>query len=147
MAKDKKEPQHHPFGIPDLLFLFAGGLLLLLLVVGALLPHVLGFTGYAVSSVSMEPALRRGDLLFVAPVTLAALEPGNLLTYQVNGAVLTHRVYALDEATGVVRTKADAQDHLDPLPVTEDQFIGRPVYKLPQLGDLSLPRGEKAVEP
>lgn len=130
-----------PFGAADALLLFLSGALLLLIFFSALLPRLLGYVPYAVTSDSMAPALVRGDLIFAAPVVLEQLEGGEIVAFRTSGGAVTHRVYSVDRGMRALRTKADSSVFLDPSPVEEGDLLGRIVYKLPLLGYISLSFG------
>jgi len=87
----------------------------------------------AVSSDSMEPLLRRGDRVVVAPAVAADLEPGDIVTLHhgaPGGSLLTHRYYgriAGDPAFLV--TRGDRVIRFD-TPVTAGRLLGRAVIRL-----------------
>lgn len=136
LDKPKAPVRPRPFGVLDGVCLLALLFLALLLALTALVPPVLGLTPYAVTSDSMSPTLRRGDLVFARPAGWDELEVGNVIVFQINGAVLTHRIYEMDREAGVLRTRADASPFLDPYQVEAGQILGRAVYKVPLLGFL-----------
>lgn len=145
MGKRVAPVRVRPFGIPDALLLFLSGALLLLIFFSALLPRLLGYVPYAVTSDSMAPTLARGDLIFAAPVSLDELEGGEIVAFRTAGGAVTHRVYSVDAASRTLRTKADASIFLDASPVEEGDLLGRVVYKLPLLGYISLSFGGKGA--
>lgn len=75
-----------------------------------------------VISRSMEPMLRRGDHIWVAQASPLQLAQGDLVTFQVNSGVYTHRLIAQDEHT--LSTKGDNHFHLDK-PVSHTAVFGR----------------------
>lgn len=123
-----------PFGLIDAVCLLLISGLLLCAVLLIAVPRFMGLTAYVVSSGSMEPTLRRGDLIFVRSAGFDEVEPGNVIAFQVGDAVLTHRVWAVDAGARTLRTRADASAFLDPFTVSEEALLGRAVYKLPLLG-------------
>lgn len=142
--QDPKATARRPFGAADVLCLLALAVLLLVLALTALVPALLGLTPYTVASDSMEPTLSRGDLVFIRPAELGDIQAGNVIAFQYNGGVLTHRVWSVDLQGGTLRTRADAAPSLDPFTVHGQQLLGRAVYKLPLLGYLNLWQGEVA---
>ncbi len=71
-----------------------------------------------VVSGSMEPAIMTGDLLVDRPRPTAELEPGEVVSVpsEVTGAIITHRVVAVEPApdsTWLVTLKGDANDVQD----------------------------------
>ena len=80
------------------------GILVLLMAVfiftGILLsvPRLWGFQIYAVTSGSMEPKIRTGDVIYVKQVPFQCLEPGDVITFSMNQGrtVVTHRVEKIE---------------------------------------------------
>lgn len=136
---------HRPFGFLDAGCILAALALLTLAVGVGLVPRLMGLSSYVITSQSMEPTLRRGDLLFTRPVTVDEVEPGDVVVFLTGeDKPVTHRVYSVDPLTRTLRTKADASNRLDPVPVTEAELLGKAVYRIPQVGYLSiLTRGEE----
>ena len=130
---------HHPFGPLDALFLYLAGALLLVLALAAVVPAIMGLTPYVVTSGSMEPTFSRGDLIYIQPITsLEELSKDDIITFQSGDGVLTHRVYSIDDSSASLRTKADASVYLDPASVTADMLLGKPVYRIPLVGYVTL---------
>lgn len=138
-SSGSQSSQRRPFGLVDVAAILAGVVALALLLVLWLIPTVAGYTPYVILSGSMAPALNRGDLLFVTEVEPVTLRPGDLVAVRTqSGGVVTHRVYECSADTGAIRTKADQSDRLDAVPVTEDNLVGRAVYKIPLVGHISI---------
>lgn len=133
--------KRRPLGAADVAVLFLCGLLALIILAVAVVPRAMGLTAYAVSSDSMSPILRRGDLIFAAGTGFDAVQVGEIIVFQTEGGPLTHRVYETDPTARSLRTKADASPYLDAQSVEESTLLGRVVYKLPLLGQISLTFG------
>lgn len=135
-----------PFGFLDAGCILIALALLLLAVGVGVAPRVLGLSSYVITSDSMEPTLHRGDLLFTQTVSLSELEAGDIVVFLSGGeSPVTHRVFSVDVQGGTFRTKADASNRLDPQPVSQAHLLGRAVYRIPQVGHISiLLRGEEA---
>jgi signal peptidase I len=120
-------------------------LVLVLVVVGAaavLTPLLFGWQFYAVDGSSMEPAIALGSGVAVQPVSLSQVRVGDIITFPDRTQPdirVTHRVVGLDAQGGrtVVRTKGDANDVEDAVPVEGDQFVGRVAFYLPYAGALT----------
>ena len=56
------------------------------------IPRFLGYETYNVTSGSMEPALPVGSVIYVQYVEPATVQPGEIIAYNVDGTVITHRV-------------------------------------------------------
>jgi len=114
------------------------------------LVYILG-TEYPIASItsgSMWPELKKGDLVFIEYVDKADLKVGDIIVYknlltgsrQVSGFTI-HRIVELNEDT--LKTKGDANNVSD-LPVKYDEVIGRTVnwkekpLRIPQIGKLTI---------
>jgi signal peptidase I len=91
---------------------------------------------FVVSGASMEPAISHGSLIVVRPATPDAVAVGDVVTFQHRGATVTHRVNAIDDRAGtrVFTTKGDANEALDPDPVSFDDRVGLLVAQVPFAG-------------
>src|SRR5215471_7037876 len=117
------------------------------------IPRLAGPTPYTVRSGSMEPTLPKGSLIVVRHVDPHDIRIGTVVTFQVRSGdpeVATHRVVGAGttvRGAHVYRTKGDANNAVDPAPVTDAQIRGRTWYVVPYLGYLSalLARGQRQV--
>ncbi|MFN3654637.1 MAG: signal peptidase I [Candidatus Nitrosotenuis sp.] len=97
---------------------------------------------YVVSSGSMIPVLEVYDVLVVdGKVPFEDIQIGDIIVFNRpsgHDRVIVHRVVAiLDEEPKVIRTKGDANPVSIPgtdYPITDDEYIGRVVYVIPQIG-------------
>ena len=122
-------------GILDLLmavFIFTGILLSV--------PRLWGFQIYAVTSGSMEPKIRTGDVIYVKQVPFQSLEPGDVITFSMNQGrtVVTHRVEKIDMKNGLLQTKGDANKETDPTWISGDTVRGEVQYMVPRLGYVAM---------
>lgn len=100
------------------------GVLILLLRFAGIIP-------YTVLSGSMEPAIAAGGMVFVNTADRQP-EKGNIITYQRNGTLVTHRV--MRQEKGCYITKGDANQGEDTIPVLPSQIVGTVCFSLPILG-------------
>lgn len=132
------------------IFTLLGNLLLLLVIVVLLtslyslfqsknnpdvLPSVLGFNVLTVQSGSMEPSIKRGDLIIVRPSENKKLN--DVVTYRnESGSLVTHRIVNIvnENETILYQTKGDANNVVDNELVSMNQLIGTVVLKIPKLG-------------
>ncbi len=96
----------------------------------------------AVTSQSMYPALKRGDLVFIEGVDRAVdLSVGQIIAFETGNGFGIHRIVQIDGET--ITTKGDANFVQDE-PIEFDKVIGRAVTlrgrlaKIPYLGNLPL---------
>ena len=96
-----------------------------------------------VLSGSMEPALPAGSLIGLVSCPLSAVQPGDLVTYQMpdGHTRVTHRVTRT--MSKKIYTKGDANQVEDALPVTEEELVGKVWVCIPLLGSciMELRRG------
>lgn len=94
----------------------------------------------AITSDSMWPALKRGDLVFVKRARRADIKKGAIIVYKRGGSFTIHRVFYA--AADVITTKGDANMEADPAIAFSDVIgvvptaRGAPV-KLPWLGRIT----------
>lgn len=116
-------------------------LLIALLVIAAALivPKFLGYQQFAVLSGSMEPNIHVGAIAYDKEVNPEDLEVNDVITYKLsNGTIVTHRIVAIDEATGLITTKGDANETEDSSPITYENVVGKFEFSIPYLGYLSI---------
>lgn len=107
-------------------------------------PSVLGITPITVLTGDMsgnrEGHLEAGDLLLVKKVDPRALDEGDVISFVTGGSVTTHRIIEITYEEGRCQfiTKGDANNAEDEAPVTEAQLVGRYLFRIPKLGEVSL---------
>lgn len=107
----------------------------LLLLLALTLPVILGYQAYAVTSGSMEPAIKVGDLIYVKNCPAEEIKVGEIITFLIRGASMpvTHRVYKVEE-NGSFRTKGDANRQPDGKTVARSQVLGTVEWVVPHIG-------------
>ncbi len=113
-----------------------------LVVVGVLVPRLVGGTPYAVLTGSMAPALPPGTLAVTRPVDIDEVRVGEVVTYQLRSGeptVVTHRVVGTRVVGGerLLLTRGDTNSVIDAEPVQQVQLRGRVWYAVPWLGRAS----------
>lgn len=98
----------------------------------------------AITSGSMWPALKVGDLILVQHVKPEQLNVGDIVVYANVRGFTIHRITAIDQAKGEITTKGDANNVSDPaVPMTDvigktlQWPSGKPV-RMPRLGFVSI---------
>ncbi len=94
------------------------------------LPKIAGIKPYIVLSGSMEPALSVGAVIFT-DTGRTIPEKGDIITYEVKGNMITHRVVQIEE-DGYI-TKGDANVMKDPK-IAQEQVEGTVLFSIPYLG-------------
>ena len=124
-----------------------GALLWVVAVFGALsgalfLAHAVGWVQpLVVVSGSMQPDIRKGDLLIAMPVSVSDVDVGEVtsLPSATSGNLVTHRVTAIsrDGPGYLIEMEGDANKVTDPEPyrVAADARVLQPVVTIPGVGD------------
>lgn len=107
--------------------------ILLVLVVVAVfaaiaVPQLVGAErSYVVLSGSMAPTMEPGDVILVDAVSAEAVEAGQIVTFEEDAGVTTHRVLEVveDGQLTALRTKGDANPEPDPGLVSNEDLVGR----------------------
>ena len=116
------------------------GLVLALAALLVVVPKATGSTPLTVLTSSMEPTFPPGTLLVVRPVDTDLVEPGDVLTYQLESgeaAVVTHRVVQVVSSSDGTRSfvmRGDANGSVDADAVMPVQVRGAVWYSLPLVG-------------
>ncbi len=106
----------------------------------------------AITSGSMWPALKEGDLVFIHGVhTIADLKVGDVIVYRnkVNNTLTIHRVKTLDAEKDVIVTKGDA-NFAEDTPTNFASVVGSTVQlfggnlRIPYLGIITVTAGKFA---
>jgi signal peptidase I len=111
-----------------------------------------GHQPFIIRSGSMSPTIGRGAIAIIAKDRLDALQPADVVTFQVpNGATITHRITRVTDVGGVtyLETKGDANATPDPSLTPASWVIGRVMLSVPLAGYLlalpSTPLGVVAI--
>jgi signal peptidase I len=105
----------------------------LALALAGLLAPALGWRLDVVQSGSMEPAIGVGALVVTAPDSPEGVEVSDVISFRSeSGAMVCHRVVAIDGQTFV--TKGDANEGNDPSPVPFEDVAGKVAFSVPYLG-------------
>lgn len=114
------------------------GTLILVGVIAAFLPltvpKLMGYEIYEVVSGSMEPEIPVGSVLYVKAAEPEEVEAGDIIAFQKDGTVITHRVEENHYVEGEFITKGDANKEEDIEPVPYTSLIGKAEYHIPVLG-------------
>jgi signal peptidase len=110
---------------------------LFLTCLGLLAVRTLGMGTFVVTGSSMEPAVNKGALVIVEPVSPAVVNRGDIITFEHYGQMTTHRVIAIDATNTsgpVFTTKGDANLVADPEPVRFPGQVGLYRASIPLVG-------------
>ena len=102
-------------------------------ILGKDISDVNGYSVLEVVSGSMEPTIKKGDLIIINTKNKKYKKNDIVTFYDVNGAFVTHRIVEIKDDEMI--TKGDANDSNDD-PTKLDKIVGKFVYKIPFLGML-----------
>lgn len=85
-----------------------------------------------VKSESMKPTFNMGDVIVLRTYEDGEIEPGQIIAFDVQGNTVTHRAVAVDG--GVITTRGDAVEDVDPWGLNSANVRGTYVFKIPYLG-------------
>ena len=114
-------------------------LLVILLLLPMAVPGLLGYEAFHVVSASMAPEIPQGSMVLVRPVSAMEIRSGDVIAFEREGTVVTHRVLTVNSAEMEFVTKGDANPDADFVPVPFASLIGRVERQIPVLGALSAP--------
>ncbi len=104
---------------------------------------------YIVTSGSMEPTLKLGDIIYVSHVDVEEIKAGDIISFYYEDYIITHRcVKKFQQGNETYfKTKGDANEENDTFLIPEDAVIGKVPYmklfghriyaKIPRIGYLS----------
>ncbi len=94
-----------------------------------------------VTTGSMEPSIKVGDLIYVKGVAPSDVQVGDIITFKppasyIQGTLITHRVTEVSYDSNEVyfKTKGDANNAVDPWTIKSDDLVGRQSGIVPGLG-------------
>ena len=125
--------------IPALFFNIIGTLILLMIIAAFFpltVPRVMRYQIYHVVSGSMTPAIPKNSVVYVKDVEPETVEDGDVIAFQREESVITHRVLENRFVVGEFVTKGDANTAEDLNPVPYDAYIGKVTLHIPALGGI-----------
>ena len=110
-------------------------------------PGIAGFTPMIVASDSMDPVIKKNDIIIVREIAIEDIKKETIITFydpdpNAKGSLLTHRVEEVrtSEKTGTLLfyTKGDNSNSVDPYPVPAEDVIGEYTgFRIPLVGKLA----------
>ena len=102
------------------------------------------FSAYVIVSESMEPIIQVEDGVIDRKIDSSDIQIGDVITFISNdpvssGKVITHRVigkYQTADGVYQYRTKGDNNRNSDRFIVSENQVLGKVMFRIPKLGSL-----------
>ncbi|GIW69487.1 MAG: hypothetical protein KatS3mg101_0234 [Patescibacteria group bacterium] len=100
---------------------------LILIALVILAAYVGGIKTLYVKSDSMEPYIRKGDIVIVIPAR--RLKIGDIAAFKKNNTYITHRIVEIRNDLFI--TKGDNNQNEDPYPIVQKEIVGKAVFSLP----------------
>lgn len=98
--------------------------------------HILGIYMFNIVSGSMEPTLDINDVVVVQKCDLLELQKGDIITFQQDGRIISHRILNVTKQKGIIKfeTKGDNNQIPDPDLVGQEQIYGKVLFKIKTIG-------------
>lgn len=93
-------------------------------------PTFFGFSSSVVLTGSMSPDIEPNDVVISRKHSRYAV--GDIITFESEGSSVTHRIVAADEEG--YRTKGDANNTADDMPVKQESITGKVICVIPKVG-------------
>lgn len=99
-------------------------------------PDFFGYKNFIIVSGSMEPTIMTGDAIFVKEVPQNELEVNDIISFQDNGIITTHRIIEIIEENGTIKykTKGDHNNTEDKEKVAYEKIEGKYQFKINGFG-------------
>lgn len=96
------------------------------------------YKAYVITTNSMEPELKKDDVVVIKKAKADNLKQGDIVTFKQNGETITHRIVQIDDIEDgkLYITKGDNNNVQDEQGLRFDQIEGKLVVKIPQLGKM-----------
>ncbi len=100
------------------------------------IPDFLGYKKFVIISESMEPTINVDDSIFVKEVAEEDLKVNDIISYNINGETITHRIVKIQNEDGekVYITKGDNNRAEDKWKVTYKDIEGKYIFKINGFG-------------
>lgn len=100
--------------------------------------NILGYKAYIVTTDSMQPSINAGDIVIVKNGKKDKIRQGDVITFNQNDEVITHRVIKniTEESNVEYITKGDNNNTEDIFKVKYDDVIGKVIITIPYLGKI-----------
>lgn len=109
--------------------------------------NICGYQFYTISSESMKPEINKGDIFIVKKCESSQIQEGDIITFELNNDIVTHRIEKIDDINGVISytTKGDNNEVEDSTNIYYEQIIGKKVNVISNFGNIVLILNNKAV--
>ena len=100
------------------------------------IPDFFGYKNFVIISESMEPTINVDDSIFVKEVAEEDLKVNDIISYNINGEIITHRIVKIQNEDGekIYITKGDNNRAEDKWKVTYEDIEGKYILKINGFG-------------
>lgn len=100
------------------------------------IPDFFGYKNFVIISESMEPTINVDDSIFVKEVAEEELKVNDIISYNINGEIITHRIVKIQNEDGekIYITKGDNNRAEDKWKVTYEDIEGKYIFKINGFG-------------
>ena len=99
-------------------------------------PDFFGYKNFVIVSGSMEPTINIGDAIFIKEVPKEEIKENDIISFDEDGLIVTHRVISIIEENGLTKykTKGDNNNAPDKEMTTYDKIEGKFQFKINKFG-------------
>ena len=106
----------------------------ILVVVGFVIPSILGYNPRVVKSGSMEPEIKTGSIAYNNKnAKIEDVKVGDVIVFELGDTYVTHRVVSIND-DNTFTTKGDANKNEDLEPVKFENYRGKTALSIPYAG-------------
>lgn len=100
------------------------------------IPDFFGYKNFVIVSGSMEPTIMKQDAVFVKEVPQDEINVGDIISFDEDGIIITHRIIDIVSEDGVIKykTKGDNNNTADKEMITYNQIEGKYQFKINNFG-------------
>lgn len=101
-------------------------------------PNLFGYKSFVIVSRSMEPFIMKGDMIIVKEVKQDELKVNDIISFQDDEAITTHRIKEIVNKDGIIqyKTKGDNNNVEDKGTVTFEKIEGKYQFKINKFGNV-----------
>lgn len=109
--------------------------------------NLFGYKSYVITSASMEPEIKSGDVIISKVTKQQDLQKGDVITFKKNQDVITHRIVDIqnNEEKKYYVTKGDNNKYEDLEKIEYSQIEGKYIFKISKLGKFIILLDNKIV--
>ena len=109
--------------------------------------NLFGYKSYVITSASMEPEIKLGDVIVSKVTKQQNLQKGDVITFKKNQDVITHRIVDIEnnEEKKYYVTKGDNNKYEDLEKIEYGQIEGKYIFKISKLGKFIILLDNKIV--